>query len=61
MSTIKFSDGMEFDTSGRTYRLVRKSDGWYVVGRGSLTPVDDPDDGYRMIDELLAAEGHSQR
>ena len=61
MSTIKFSDGMEFDTSGTSYRLVRKSDGWYVVGRGSLIPVDDPDDGYRTIDELHAAEGHSTR
>jgi len=61
MSTIKFSDGMEFDTSGQTYRVIRKSDGWYVVGRGSLIPVDDCEDGYKVIDELNAAAGHSNR
>lgn len=61
MSTIKFNDGMEFNTSDRSYHVVRKSDGYYVVGRGMLIPVDDRDEGYRMIDELLAAEGHSSR
>jgi hypothetical protein len=61
MSTIKFSDGMEFNTSDRSYRVVRKSDGYYIVGRGCLIPVDSSDEGYRMIDELLATEGHSSR
>ena len=58
---MKFSDGMEFDTMSTSYRVVRKTDGYYVVGRGMLIPVEDTDEAYRMIDELHAAEGHSQR
>ena len=61
MDTIKFSDGIGFDTETRSFRVVRKPDGYYVVGRGMLIPVDDRDDGWRTIDELLAAEGHSSR
>ena len=58
---MKFSDGMEFDTSSPTFRVVRKTDGYYVVGRGYLIPVEDTDEAYRTIDELLANEGHSSR
>ena len=47
MSTIKFNDGVEFDTSSPTYRVVRKPDGYYVVGRGMLMPVEDRDEGWR--------------
>jgi hypothetical protein len=58
---MKFSDGMEFDTTSSSYRVVRKTDGYYVVGRGMLIPVEDTDEAYRTIDELLANEGHSSR
>jgi len=58
---MKFSDGMEFDTTSTSYRVVRKTDGYYVVGRGYLIPVEDTDEAYRTIDELLANEGHSSR
>ena len=58
---MKFNDGMEFDTKSSTLRVVRKTDGYYVVGRGHLIPVEDTDEAYRTIDEILAAEGHSQR
>jgi|APGre2960657404_1045060.scaffolds.fasta_scaffold265299_1 hypothetical protein len=58
---MKFSDGMEFDTTSTSYRVVRKTDGYYVVGRGMLIPVEDTDEAYRTIDELLANEGHSSR
>jgi len=61
MDTIKFSDGIGFNTESRTFRVERKHDGYYVVGRGMLIPVDTSDEGYRMIDDLLAAEGHSSR
>ena len=61
MDTIKFSDGIGFDTETRSFRVERKPDGYYVVGRGMLIPVDDRDDGWRTIDALLAAEGHSSR
>ena len=50
---IQFSDGMQFDTGGEL-RVVHRSDGWYVVGRGMLLAVDSPEDGKRLIDELTA-------
>jgi len=40
MAILKFSDGMEFDTSG-PLRKERRSDGLYVVGQGMLIPVKD--------------------
>jgi hypothetical protein len=54
--TIRFSDGMEFDTSG-PYRLERRSDGYYVVGQGMLCPVNDRDEGVAMIADLNAKRG----
>jgi len=47
-STLKFSDGMEFDTSGEL-RLEEKTDGWYIVGEGKLIPVKNKVEGERMI------------
>jgi len=58
---MKFSDGMEFDTMSTSYRVVRKTDGYYVVGRGMLIPVSDASEGWELIDRMLAAEGHSSR
>lgn len=48
---LRFSDGMEFDVDGEL-RVVRREDGWYVVGLGMLMAVDDPDDGARLIEKL---------
>ncbi len=48
---MKFSDGMKFDTSGQ-YRLTHRSDGWYVVGKGLLLPVNTPEDGQKVIVEM---------
>jgi len=49
INELKFSDGMEFDTSG-PLRAVKKSDGWYVVGKGMLIPVDDAEEARTYID-----------
>ena len=54
MSTIRFTDGVEFDTGGER-RLERRGDGWYVVGRGMLLPVADPEDGERVMARLAEA------
>lgn len=51
MSKIKFNDGVEFDTSG-DYRIVRKSDGLYVVGRGMLCPVDSYEEANELLEQL---------
>ena len=51
MSKLKFSDGIVFDTSGRL-RPERRSDGWYVVGRGMLLPVDSVAEAHDVIKRL---------
>ena len=61
MDTIKFSDGVGFNTESRTFRVERKHDGYYVVGRGMLIPVSDASEAWDLIDRMLAAEGHSSR
>ena len=44
MGTLKFSDGIEIDTSG-DLRLLELYDGWYVLGEGRLIPVKDEGEG----------------
>lgn len=48
---MRFSDGMTFDTSG-PLRLTRRRDGWYVIGKGMLLPVDSPEEGREIIAEM---------
>lgn len=52
---MKFSDGMEFDTSG-DYRIESRSDGLYVVGHNMLCPVDTQQEANDLIVELSASE-----
>ena len=40
MTTLKFSDGEEFDLSG-SFRKECRLDGWYVLGENMLIPVKD--------------------
>lgn len=49
---LRFSDGVEFDTGGSNYHITKRHDGWYVVGRGSLTPVNSLEDGRQFIREM---------
>jgi hypothetical protein len=46
--TLKFSDGMEFDTSG-PLRIESRSDGLYVVGNGQLIPVSSREEAEQII------------
>ena len=48
---MRFSDGMKFDTSG-SLRLTKRSDGWYVIGKGMLMPVDSPEEGRELIKQM---------
>jgi hypothetical protein len=50
MSTLKFSDGEEFDTSVEL-QLTLRNDGWYVIGNGLLIPVRDLDEGRKELKE----------
>ena len=51
MMKLKFSDGMEIDTSGE-YRVIRKSDGLYIVGNGFLCAVETQEEGEEMLRQL---------
>lgn len=46
--TLKFSDGMEFNTSGKL-RPEKRSDGWYVIGNGMLIPVKSLEEATEYI------------
>jgi hypothetical protein len=48
---LRFSDWVEFDTSG-DLRVECRSDGCYVVGEGMLVPVSDRKEGEELIQEL---------
>lgn len=48
--TLKFSDGMEFDTSGKL-RITSRSDSLYVVGQGMLIPISSRKEGNDLIAE----------
>ena len=54
MTTLRFSDGVTFETSG-AYRIETRHDGLYVVGGGFLCPVDTRAQGDEMIAVLTEA------
>ena len=53
--SIRFTDGMSFDTGG-PLRIQRRRDGYYVVGQGMLCPVDSPEEGRKLIQQLQGEE-----
>ena len=56
MSTLRFSDGEEFDTSGEL-QLTLRGDGWYVIGEGHLIPVKSLDEGREALKEMKQNRG----
>jgi len=51
MSTLKFTDGEEFDLTGEL-RAEERYDGWYVLGENRMIPVNDQEDALHTIDKL---------
>ena len=47
--------------SDHSFRIERKDDGLYVIGRGHQIRVDNMSEVWRTIDTLLALNGHSSR
>ena len=45
---LRFTDGVEFDTSGEL-RAEERHDGWYVVGRGRLLAVRNETEAEEVI------------
>ena len=60
MSKLHFNDGVTIDTSG-PYRVIRLSDGCYVVGHGMCCPVSSTREGMDFIKQLTSAkEGRNE-
>ena len=55
---LKFSDGMTFNLEGNL-RIVEKSDGLYVVGKGMLIPVNDRKEAAKIIKEMGGVKNDS--
>lgn len=51
MSVLKFSDGVEIDTSG-SFRKLHLTDGWYIVGNGQLIPVSNEAEVDKFLNKL---------
>lgn len=51
MSKLNFNDGMTISTDG-VLRVIKKRDGYYVVGEGMCFPVDDRLEGNEIIKEI---------
>lgn len=51
MGTLRFSDGINIDTSGEIRRLKLK-DGLYVVGNGMLIPCKDEKEVKELINKF---------
>lgn len=45
---LRFSDGITIDTRG-PLRPLKLHDGWYVVGEGSLMPVESLEEAREII------------
>jgi hypothetical protein len=45
------SDELEIDANGQ-YQVIRRRDGWYIVGHGYCIPVNDGIDGLDLIAQL---------
>jgi hypothetical protein len=53
---IHFTDGVSIETAG-PLRILHLADGHYVVGEGNLIPVDDRDDGIRVLADMKVWRG----
>lgn len=53
---LRFSDGVEIETSG-PLRVLHRADGYYVVGEGFLCPCDDRAAAERLLLELANPDG----
>jgi len=53
MGKLNFSDGEVFNTCGPV-RAEQRKDGWYVMGRGMLIPVDSMAEAITLVCEYKA-------
>jgi len=60
MNTLKFNDGVSFNTDG-DLRVEHRRDGYYVVGKGMMCPVDTYEDGMEQIYQMKERERIDQK
>ena len=60
MAKLRFTDGVEFDTSGKL-RVEKRRDGFYVVGDGMLVAVDSRKEGEEFIAEMKGDRVYDKR
>ena len=58
-SILRFSDGINIDTSGEL-RTLELSDSWYVTGEGHLIPVDNEEKAIEMV-KMMKADKEAKR
>lgn len=46
---LRFSDGEEFDTSIKIMKIIKRKDGYYVIGQNVLIPVDGVKEGIAVL------------
>ena len=51
MSILRFSDGINIDTSGEL-RTLHLKDGWYAVGEGHLIPCATKEEAQTWVERL---------
>ena len=51
---LNFTDGVSLPTGGDELKIVKRMDGYYVVGCGMTVPVDSLEEGAELIKELGA-------
>ena len=51
MGTLRFNDGVTFNTDG-PLRVEKRFDGFYVVGQGMMCPVDTYKEGTQWIQQM---------
>lgn len=49
---LKFSDGVNIDTSGEP-RVLKLNDGYYAVGRGILIPADSQESADFLVQRMI--------
>ena len=48
---LRFSDGVEIFTGGH-YRIIKETDGDYIVGKGRLIPINSKEEGEEIIQQI---------
>ena len=54
---LRFSDGVDIDTSGEP-RVLKLNDGYYAVGKGILIPVDSYESAEFMVQRMKLWESN---